>query len=263
MIDDLVSIIMPSWNTARFIAESIQCVLNQTYQNWELLIVDDCSTDNTDQIVASFKDPRIKYFKNEKNRGAALARNRAMREAQGEWLAFLDSDDLWDSRKLELQLGFMKQRGYTLSYHEYEKIDEYNKPLNVYVSGPDIVDKRRIYNYDYIGQLTMMYSAKHFGMIQIRDIRKNNDYAIRLQLYKKVDTEAHLLKENLAKYRIRRKSISHDKLSKKLKSHYDLFHLCDEKPILVALWYACWNMWFGLWKKKNYEQAFNGGKLCD
>ena len=95
MIDNLVSIIMPSWNTAQFIAESIQSVINQTYKNWELLIVDDCSTDDTDNIVEPFlTDARIKYFKNEKNSGAALTRNRAMREAKGEWIAFLDSDDL-------------------------------------------------------------------------------------------------------------------------------------------------------------------------
>ena len=143
-----------------------------------------------------------------------------------------------------------------LSYTEYEKIDEDDKALNIYVSGPEKVNKRKMYNYDYIGQLTMMYSAKHFGLIQIKDIKKNNDYAIRLQLFKKPDTEAHLLKENLAKYRIRKKSSSHDKLSKKLKSHYDLFHMCDEKPAIVALWYSCWNMWFGLLKKRNYEKSF-------
>ena len=216
MVDGLVSIIMPSWNTGRFIAESIQSVLNQTYTNWELLIVDDCSTDNTDQVVASFNDHRIKYFHNEKNCGAALTRNKAMREAQGEWIAFLDSDDLWMPEKLEKQIRFMKENGYVLTFTEYEKIDEEDTPLNIYVSGPNVVDKRRMYNYDYIGQLTMMYSAKHFGLIQIKDIKKNNDYAIRLQLYKKQGTEAYLLKENLAKYRIRKKSISHDKLRKKL-----------------------------------------------
>ena len=142
--------------------------------------------------------------------------------------------------------------------HEYTKkysvIDEDDIPINIYVTGPDVVNKRKMYNYDYIGQLTMMYSAKHFGLIQIKDIKKNNDYAIRLQLFKKAGTEAHLLKENLAKYRIRKKSISHDKLSKKLKSHFDLFHMCDEKPAIVAIWYACWNMWFGVLKKKNYEK---------
>lgn len=256
MVDGLVSIIMPSWNTSKFIAESIQCVLDQTYTNWELLIVDDCSTDNSDDVVKPFlKDNRIKYFKNEKNSGAALSRNRAMREAQGEWIAFLDSDDLWTPEKLERQIKFMNEHGYKLSYHEYEKIDEEDKPLHVYVSGPDVVNKRKMYHYDYIGQLTMMYSAKEFGLIQIKDIKKNNDYAIRLQLYKKDGAECHLLKENLAKYRVRKKSISHDKLSKKLKSHYDLFHMCDEKPAPAALWFACWNMFFGLLKKRKYERT--------
>lgn len=255
MIDGLVSIIMPSWNTARFIAESIQCVVDQTYQKWELLIVDDCSTDNTDEVVEQFlSDPRIKLFHNEHNCGAALTRNRAMREAKGEWIAFLDSDDLWMPEKLEKQISFMNENGYVFSYHEYVKIDEDNKPLNIYVTGPDTVDKHKMYHYDYIGQLTMMYSAKHFGLIQIKDIKKNNDYAIRLQLYKKPGTVCYLLKENLAQYRVRKKSISHDKLSKKLKSHYDLFHMCDENSAPLAFWYACWNMWFGLQKKRNYEK---------
>lgn len=133
MIDNLVSIIMPSWNTAQFIAESIQSVINQTYKNWELLIVDDCSTDDTDNIVEPFlTDARIKYFKNEKNSGAALTRNRAMREAKGEWIAFLDSDDLWMPEKLEKQIRFMNEHNYTLSFTEYEKIDEENRTLNIW-----------------------------------------------------------------------------------------------------------------------------------
>lgn len=254
MIDSLVSVIMPSWNTEKFIANSIQSVINQTYQNWELIIVDDCSTDNTDSIVASFSDERIKYLKNEKNCGAALTRNRALREAKGEWIAFLDSDDLWMPEKLEKQITFMREKNCYLSYHQYEKIDEEGNPLNIFVSGPEIVNKHKMYNYDYIGQLTMMYSAKHFGLIQIKDIKKNNDYAIRLQLYKKPNTKCYLLKENLALYMVRKKSISHDKLKKKLKSHYDLFHVCDEKPSVVAFWYASWNMWYGLWKKFVYEK---------
>lgn len=252
MIDGLVSIIMPSWNTGKFIAESIQSVIEQTYKNWELLIVDDCSTDNTDDIVASFNDNRIKYFKNEQNSGAALTRNRAMREAQGEWIAFLDSDDLWTPEKLEKMIAFMTENNYSFAYHEYEKIDEQSQPLNIYVTGPKVVTKRKMYNYGYPGCLTFMYSAKEMGLIQIKDIKKNNDYAILLQLCKKAN--CYLLSENLAKYRIRKKSISHDKLSKKLKSHYDLFHYCDEKPAIVAFWYACWNMWYGILKKKRYEK---------
>ena len=253
MVDGLVSVIMPSWNTSNFIAESIQSVIDQTYENWELIIVDDCSTDNTDDVVAKFTDKRIRYFKNEKNSGAALSRNRALREARGEWIAFLDSDDLWNPDKLEHQINFMNEHGYTLSYTEYEKIDEGSKPLQIYVSGPEKVNKHKMYNYDYIGQLTMMYSAEKFGLIQIKDIKKNNDYAIRLQLYKKPDTCAYLLKENLAQYRVRKVSISHDKFRRKFKSHYDLFHMCDEKPAMVATWYTCWNMFYGLMKKRIYE----------
>ena len=254
MIDGLVSIIMPSWNTGKFIAESIESVLAQTYKNWELLIVDDCSTDNTDEVVASFKDTRIKYFKNEKNSGAALTRNRAMREAQGEWIAFLDSDDLWAPNKLEKQLRFMNDNGYVFSYHDFVKIDEESKPLNVYVTGPNVVTKQGMYNYGYPGCLTFMYSAKAMGLIQIKDIKKNNDYAILLKLCKKAD--CYLLNENLAQYRIRKKSISHDKITKKLKSHYDLFNFCDEQPAPIAFWYACWNMWYGVLKKIKYERVF-------
>lgn len=255
MLDGLVSVIMPSWNTGKFIAESIQSVIDQTYKNWELLIVDDCSTDNTDEIVASFHDDRIRYFKNEQNSGAALTRNRAIREAQGEWIAFLDSDDLWVPKKLEYQIKFMQKNNLVFSYHEYEKIDEDSNPLNIYVSGPRVVTKRKMYNYGYPGCLTFMYSAKEMGLIQIKDIKKNNDYAILLQLCKTADCV--LLKKNLAKYRIRKKSISHDRLSKKLKSHYDLFHFCDEKSAPVALWFSCWNMFYGILKKKKYEVAIN------
>lgn len=257
VVDGLISIIMPSWNTERFIGESIQSVINQTYKNWELLIVDDCSIDKTDGVVGSFKDERIRYFHNKKNSGAALTRNKALREARGEWIAFLDSDDLWMPEKLEHQINFMKKNGYSLSYTEYEKIDEASNSLNIYVSGPKKVNRRKMYNYDYIGQLTMMYNAREFGTIQIKDIKKNNDYAIRLQLFKKPETCAYLLEENLAKYRVRKVSISHDKFRRKFKSHYDLFHMCDEKPKLVAAWYTCWNMFYGVLKKKKYEKKLN------
>lgn len=254
MIDGLVSIIMPSWNTGKFIAESIRSVLNQTYINFELIIVDDCSTDNTDKIVNEFlKDKRIKYFKNEKNSGAAITRNKAIREAKGEWIAFLDSDDIWLPQKLEKQIKFMNDNSYIFSYHNFEKIDESSNSLNIYVSGPKVVTKKKMYNYGYPGCLTFMYNAKKMGIIQIKDIKKNNDYAILLKLCKKAN--CYLLNENLAQYRIRKVSISHDKLIKKLKSHYDLFQVCDDQPSIKALWYACWNMFYGVLKKIKYEKV--------
>ena len=119
-MSDLVSIIMPSYNTAQYIADSIESVLAQTHENWELLIVDDCSTDNTDEVVAEFSiDPRIRYLKNAKNSGAAVSRNRALREARGKWIAFLDSDDLWEPEKLEKQIAFMKENNYKFTFTDY------------------------------------------------------------------------------------------------------------------------------------------------
>lgn len=257
MIDGLVSIIMPSWNTAEYIKKSIESVINQSYENWELIIVDDCSTDNTDDVIRSFLgDTRIKFLKNEKNCGAALTRNRAIREARGEWIAFLDSDDLWKPEKLEKQLKFMYERKCVFSYHNFEKIDEASNPLNILVTGPKVVTKRKMYNYGYPGCLTFMYNAKVLGLIQIEDIKKNNDYAVLLKLCKKAD--CYLLDENLADYRIRTKSISHDKLYKKLKSHYDLFYKCDGQNGLKSLWYAMWNMFWGVRKKMKYESKLLG-----
>ena len=242
---------MPSWNTGRFIGQSIDSVLGQTYSSWELIIVDDCSTDNTDEIISQYNDDRIIYVKNDSNQGAALTRNRALQLARGEWIAFLDSDDIWLPSKLEHQLKFMQDKGYVFSYHDYEKIDEKSNLLGIYVSGPAIVTQRKMYNYGYPGCLTFMYNAKSLGLIQIQDIKKNNDYAILLKLCKKAD--CYLLRENLARYRIRARSISHDKLWKKLKSHYDLFRICDGQTAIASFWYACWNMYYGILKKIKYE----------
>ena len=124
-MNEMVSIITPSYNTARFIGEAIQSVQAQTYTNWEMIIVDDCSTDNTDDVVKPFlSDQRIKYLKNDKNSGAAVCRNRAIKEAKGKWMAFLDSDDLWMPEKLEKQIEFMEKNGYHFSYTKYTEIDE-------------------------------------------------------------------------------------------------------------------------------------------
>ena len=182
-MNELVSIITPSYNTAKFIGKTIESVQNQTYQNWEMIIVDDCSTDNTDEVIDGYlSDQRIKYIKNEKNSGAAVSRNRALRETKGKWIAFLDSDDLWSPKKLEKQISFMEKNGYHFSYTNYEEIDEQNRPLGVKVTGPKKVSKQGMHNYCYPGCLTVMYDAEAVGLIQIRDIKKNNDYAMWLKV---------------------------------------------------------------------------------
>lgn len=139
-MSELVSIITPSYNTVEFIKSTIDSVRSQSYTNWEMLVIDDCSTDDSatviKDIIRNFNDERIKLFVNSKNSGAAVSRNKALALAKGKWIAFLDSDDLWKSDKLEKQITFMKNNGYHFSYTNYSEIDENSKSLGKLVSGP-------------------------------------------------------------------------------------------------------------------------------
>lgn len=252
----LVSIIMPSYNTASFIEETIQSVLNQTYTNWELIIVDDCSTDNTDIVVGKIKDPRIRYIKNEKNSGAAVSRNRALREANGRWVAFLDSDDLWKPEKLEKQICFMMKNRYYFSYTNYEEIDADGNKTNVIVTGPKVISKTGMFNYCWPGCLTVMYDRKKIGLIQITDIKKNNDYAMWLKVCKK--TRCYLLDEVLAEYRRGRSgSISTHGYKELIKWHYRLFKNAEKKNSIESLFNTGRNILFGIYKKKRYVRRFS------
>jgi len=246
-MDELVSIIMPSYNTAKFIEETVNSVLNQTYTNWELIIVDDCSTDNTDEVVSQFNDERIKYIKNEKNSGAAISRNRALREAKGKWIAFLDSDDVWLPEKLEKQIAFMENNGYKFTYAQYEEIDEDSKPRNVFVSGPRKITKAGMYNFCWQGCLTVMYDADAVGLVQIADLKKNNDYAMWLKVIKKAD--CYLLRANLAKYRIRSGSISRHSKLKLIKHHYLLYRVGEKRNAVSSSILTVLNLVFGVIKK--------------
>lgn len=247
----LVSIIMPSYNTAGFIEETIESVLNQTYTDWELIIVDDCSSDNTDEIIKKYlSDERIKYFKNEKNSGAAVSRNKALSEAKGKWIAFLDSDDLWSKDKLEKQVSFMAKNGYHFSYTNYIEIDESSKPLGRVVTGPKKISKTGMYNYCWVGCLTVMYDVEKIGLIQIADIKKNNDYAMWLKACRKAD--CYLLCEELASYRKRSGSISNHGYGALIKWHYKLFREAEGMCVIAALFNTCRNLGFGFIKKVKY-----------
>ena len=250
-MNDLVSVIMPSYNTAGYIGQSIQSVIEQTYPNWELIIVDDCSTDNTDEIVLSFDDKRIIYLKNEMNGGAAISRNRALREAKGRWIAFLDSDDLWIPEKLEKQISFMEENNYSFSYTNYEEIDENGNKTGVKVTGPKRITKHGMYNYCWPGCLTVMYDVEKVGLIQIEDIKKNNDYAMWLQVCKKAD--CYLLDENLARYRRGRTgSISTNNIVAMVGWHYKLFKKIECRSALSSIFATGNNIIWGYYKKKRY-----------
>ena len=179
-MNDLVTIIMPSYNASKYIQTSINSIQNQTYSNWELIVVDDCSTDNTIEIVKKFNDSRIRLYVNEKNSGAAISRNKALREAKGKWIAFLDSDDVWLPEKLEKQVRFMEENEYSFTYTDYRI--QLNGTWVPYINtAPNKVNKRKMYNYCYFSTITVMYDRQKVGLIQIADLKKNNDYAMWLQ----------------------------------------------------------------------------------
>lgn len=251
----LVSIIMPSYNTGRYISKSIESVIAQTYKNWELIIVDDCSTDNTDEVIEQFiNDKRIRYLKNEHNFGAAVSRNRALRESNGKWIAFLDSDDLWMPNKLMLQLDFMMKYGYHFSYTNYLEIDEGGKSNGITVTGPKRITKTGMFNYCWPGCLTVMYDRDFIGLLQIQDIKKNNDYAMWLKVCRKAD--CYLLNRVLAKYRKGRKeSISNNSIKTMIIWHYKLFRGVEEKGVMVSIFNTGRNMLFGFYKKKKYVKS--------
>ncbi len=251
-MNDLVSIVMPSFNTAPYIGESIRSVQSQTYQNWELLIVDDCSTDGTEFAVVPFlPDRRIVFLKNEKNVGAASSRNLALREAKGKWIAFLDSDDLWLPDKLSRQIRFMEERNCSFSYTRYTEIGEDGRPAGVEVAGPKKITKAGFFNYCWPGCLTVMYDAEKIGLIQIADIRKNNDYAMWLKVCRKAD--CYLLPEVLALYRRGRSgSISTHRIGTMIRWHYKLFREAEKQCPPAALFNTGRNLLFGCYKKIRY-----------
>ena len=255
----LVSIITPTYNCGKFITETILSVQAQSYPNWEMIIVDDCSSDDTKVVVEQLQknDSRIKYHCLEKNSGAAVARNTALRLANGKWIAFLDSDDLWRPEKLEHQIKFMLDNGYHFSCTERDVIDEQSQPLGKYLSGPEKVTKFGMLCYCWLGCLTVMYDRDRVGLIQIKDIKKNNDYAIWLKAVKKAN--CYLLKENLGSYRIRSGSISRHSAIKLIKWHYKLFREAEGYNPITASLLTGLNMVGGCVKKVFYVKRLNNG----
>lgn len=252
MQQELVSIITPTWNCANFINSTIESILAQTYANWELIISDDCSTDNTYEIIKPYleADSRIKYICNESNSGAAITRNNAIKVAQGRWIAFLDSDDLWLPNKLEHQLAFMKNNNYAFSYHEYTEMSEEGNDLGIYVSGKKHVNKFDMFACCWPGCLSVMYDASKVGLIQIRDVKKNNDSALWLKVIRKAD--CYLLKENLARYRRRKGSITPPSITQRILWHYRLFHDAEQMNPVSSIFFMCLNIMGNTYKKLFY-----------
>lgn len=209
----LVSIITPTFNSASFISETIESIINQSYPYWELLITDDCSNDETLNIVQKYteQDSRIKLFKLNSNSGAGICRNNSIKMANGRFIAFCDSDDCWLPNKLEKQLSFMIEKDCTLSYTSYLTCNEKSHTTGIIVCKKKITYKNMIHN-DEIGCLTAIYDTEKIGKVYLPSLRKRQDWGLWLKILKECKI-SYGMKEPLAIYRVHNNSISSRKLS--------------------------------------------------
>ncbi|CAI0732882.1 glycosyltransferase family 2 protein [Serratia fonticola] len=209
---ELISVIMPTYNSEKTVAESINSIKAQTYENWELLITDDCSTDRTWDIISSYaaQDKRIKIYKNNENAGAGFSRNNSIANASGRFIAFLDSDDLWLPEKLSKQLRFMLNNNYHFVYSCYQKIDESGNKKGV-ISPPLYTNYNKTLYTNVIGCLTAMYDSHEIGKLYMPLIRRRQDLGLWLNIMNKKDG-AYCYPEVLAYYRIGNSTLSSNKI---------------------------------------------------
>lgn len=253
----LVSIITPSYNCEKFISSTIESVLNQTYENFEMIIVDDSSTDKTTEIVKKYqkKDKRIKLIVLDSKGGASIARNTAIKEAKGKYIAFLDGDDMWCPEKLEKQISFMEDNNIYFSYSDYEYIDENNQKLNIKRVCPKRMSYFRMLLGDSIGCLTVIYNREKTGLIQIPRIDKRNDYALWCVILKKLK-KGYKYNEILSMYRkANLNTISSGSKVKLLKYHYELHKNINKFNFIVALFFTITNIINFIINKKIREKT--------
>lgn len=222
-MNELVSIIIPTYNTEKFIRTTLQSVQNQTYQNWEMILVDDASTDRTVSVIEEFakNDDRIKLFKLEKNSGNGFARNIALEKAAGKYIAYLDADDLWFPNKLEKQIGFLKANNLHFTFSFYDCIDEEGNSLNRRVKAPINLTYDQLFFCNYVGNLTAIYDADYFGKIILEATQKRQDWRLWLTILKQIQVTKPV-PEPLAFYRIRKDSISSSKF-KLIKHNFGVY----------------------------------------
>jgi len=233
----LISVITPAYNAEKFIQETIESVLAQVYTNWEMIIVDDCSTDKTVKYIKNYEkeDSRIKLFQLETNSGSAVARNTAMRHASGKYIAFLDSDDLWYPEKLRKQVVFMQEKDIAFSFTKYIRMEEDGTLRNAISRAPESVGYHDLMKHCVIGCLTVMIDKEKIGSLEMVDIRTRQDYVYWLTITK-MGYRAYGFPEVLAKYRSVDNSISSNKL-KAAKRQWYVYREIEKQNLLKSIYY--------------------------
>ena len=249
--NNLVSIITPMYKGAAFVGETIESVLRQTYTNWEMIIVDDCSPDGGAgiRVVKQYKDPRIKLIESKVNKGSSGARNIALREAKGRFIAFLDSDDKWDGRFLREQLDFMRTKGAALVFSSYRRIDEQTgeeilRPFMV----PERVDYESILRTNPIFPSTVVFDRERCGLPFFNEAfgSMRDDYVYWLDMIKKIKI-GYGNKEILVDYRVRKSSVTGNKL-KVIIPQWNVLYKVEKLGLLRSLYnIMCW-AWISYFK---------------
>ena len=239
MSNSLVSIITPSYNSERFINECVKSVLAQTYTNWEMVIVDDCSQDNSNAIITALaaNDDRIRVFFLDKNIGPAKARNFGLSRARGRYIAFLDSDDLWRPQKLDKQITFMNNNHIAFSFTTYQSISEDGLSEMNIIKAPKVITYHSYLKNTIIGCLTVVIDREEVGDFEMPNIRSSHDMALWLQIIKR-GFSAYGLDENLAKYRIVSLSNTVNKI-KAAKDVWKVYREVERLSFFYSLWCLC------------------------
>ena len=259
---ELVSIIMLSHNQAQYVVESVRSVMAQTYQNWELLFIDDNSKDNTISLMMVLKEEakirredytyidRIKVSQTVSERGESVNRNKVLREARGRWIAFLDVGDVWAPDKLAKQVRFMEENGYTFSYTQYALMNNKSQNRGVLISGKELVTNIDMLKCCWPAYLTVMYDAENVGRFRLHNTKHNNDYALWLAISERND--CHLLEENLATMRTPWGWIGRLLRTDKLKWRYEVYRKEEDLGPIISFMYTIRNGWYGIVKWMKY-----------
>lgn len=236
MKSPLISILTPCFNSEAYLKHTIDSVLGQSYGNWEMLLIDDGSTDSTIEIIdkAIKMDRRIKLIRNSKNSGAAFSRNRGIEEASGELIAFLDSDDLWNSDKLQKQINAYLQRGSNFIFSNYSFIDEGGYFVREFLC-PKLITRNNLLKGSFIGCLTVLVSKSLIGNTRFKKTF-HEDYLFWLELLDKPNAVQEVIRESLAQYRIRPASLSSNKFFC-AREQWKIYRFQLQFPILKSVYY--------------------------
>lgn len=241
-LDNLVSIIVPMYNAERFICETMDCVREQSYEAWELLLIEDVSTDHTAAVIEAYirekKEDRIRLIRQPQNLGAARARNRGLKEAKGRYIAYLDADDLWEKEKLERQLHFMEKKAAAFSFTGYEFADENGIGLGKVVHVPESLNYREALGNTTIFTTTVMFDTERIpkSMLEMPVI-KSEDTALWWKILRNGYT-AYGLDENLVRYRRAGKTLSSNKLEA-IRRIWTLYRRAEGMSVARSVWHFC------------------------